>query len=322
MIRLIALVILPALFIALPAAPAQAKALEDYDWVEVETDHFRMRSIRGKRATLKYARELTLFINVIPPEIRRLQSAGSEQVTIYLLRDTGQLEELIYGDRPWHRANPAVYWDPYDKTIALALFADVRRNLDYMYARYLFGGGDSRLFGGGEELHWWQEALVEYYRQTGIRRGEFYFGSSSPTVMQSAEEMREAINLILSPASRISLPQDDQRAFIYYSHRLLRFLMENKQSWEDLANRLRRYIDLVEDDANYQRAFEEAFDITMDELAAGMSEHGERCCKRYKIDLERLEKDFEPQVRELDRDTIKEALARISERNQVSTPGE
>ena len=318
----IGLIVAAALLLALPTAPANAKSLEDYDWIEVETEHFRLRSIRGKRATLKYARELTLVINVMPEEIRQLTSAGAGFVTIYLLRDTGQLEELIYGDRPWHRANPAVSWDRGNQTIALALFTDVRSNLDYMYARYIFGGGDSRLFGSDEMLHWWQEGLVEYYRQTGIRRGEYYYGSSSPRVMQSEAELLEIFDLILQPASRIGLAQDDQRAFIYYSHRLLRFLMDNKESWEDLANRLRRYVQLVGNDVDYQSAFEEAFDMTMQELAAGMSEHGQRCCSRYKVDLEVIEKDFDPEVRKLDRDTIKEALEEISERRRALRPDE
>ena len=40
------------------------------------------------------------------------------------------LEELIHGDRPWHRTNPDIYWNRTTRTIALALFTDVRRNLD------------------------------------------------------------------------------------------------------------------------------------------------------------------------------------------------
>jgi hypothetical protein len=40
------------------------------------------------------------------------------------------LEELIYGDRPWHRTNPAIHWNRTSRTIALALFTDVRCNLD------------------------------------------------------------------------------------------------------------------------------------------------------------------------------------------------
>jgi hypothetical protein len=182
----VGLVVAAALLLTLPNGSAQAKSLEDYDWIEVETEHFRLRSIRGKRATLKYARELTLFINVMPEEIRQLTRAGSGFVTIYLLR----------------------------------------------------------------------------------------------------------------------------------------FLMDNKESWEDLANRLRNYIQLVGNDADYQSAFEEAFDMTMQELAAGISEHGQRCCTRYKVDLEVIEKGFDPEVRKLDRDTIKEALEEISERRRALQPDE
>ncbi len=307
---------------AMLAAPASAKELDEYDWVEVETEHFVMRSIRGKRATLKYARELTMFINVIPKEIREIRRDRPGKMTLYLLRDTTQVDELIYGDRHWLYTNPALYWDHGARTVVMGLFTDVRRNLDYVYARYLFGGGGSEVFGDEEMLQWWQEGFIHYYSSTDTRRGYYYFGTSSRSVTDSPEEYRETLDAILNPVSRLDLSTDQRISYVFYSHRLLRFLMDSRESWADLGDRLNRYIRLTGSGTAFQSAFEEAFEMSMDELAAALSKHSQNCCTRYKIPLEAVEKGFDPQVRELDRETIRQALNEITERAQASQPDE
>jgi hypothetical protein len=161
-------------------------------------------------------------------------------------------------------------------------------------------------------MHWWQEGLTEYFRYTGIDRGHYYFGGGAQRRADSPDAIRTAIELITTPTTYGQLTPGDRGKFRYHSYRLMRFLMDNRKSWDDLTLRLGLYIDMVEDGADYQEAFEKAFDLTMDELAREMSEHGRNCCYRYKVPLETLEADFDPQVNELDRDTIKAALQAIS----------
>ena len=322
MTKIFASIVSAALVSAMLITQAFARELYEYDWIEVETEHFVMRSILGERATLKHARELNRFIEVIPGEIRHLPRDGADNVTLYLLRDSIQVDELMFGDRPRLGTNPWMYREPGTRTVVIGLATDVRRSLDYVYARYLFGAWGNTTPEDRELLHWWQEGLVRYYSYTDARRGYFYFGRSSRGFTDNPEQYHEILDVILNPASRPDLPNDDQWVYVFYSHRLMRFLIENKESWADLGDRLKRYIRLTSNGTAYQSAFEEAFSMTMDELAAALSEHSRTCCTRYKIPLEVVDNNFIPQVRELDRETIRQALNEMTERAKAPYPDE
>jgi hypothetical protein len=307
MTRFVISVIVIALCRALLPGASQAKPLEDYDWIEVSTDRFRIRTIRGERAALKYARELALLLKVVPRQLRYLRHEANDPVTFYVLRYANQVEELLHDERPWFAVDLWYQGLPAERSVVMGTFSGTRNSIDYVLARYWFGGGLI-----GDPLHWWQEGLVEYFRYTGINRGFYYFGAGVQNRLESPAVVRDAMELILAPTTRMQLTPIDRRVYQYYAHRLIRFLMENRKSWDDFALRLRLYIDLVDDGADYRTAFGKAFEMTMDELAEGVSEHGRTCCTRYKVPLEILEADFDPQLNDLERDTIKAALDAMS----------
>ena len=305
--RLVVTLTVAALFLALPVKPAQSKPLEDYDWVEVATDDFRIRSIRSERTTLGYARELALLVKVVPTELKTLRRKDAEPVTFYVLRNSGQAEELFREEKPWYSRDVWFFEAEEEQSLVVGGFSKPRGSIAYVYARYLFGGG-----GKDAPLHWWQEGLTEYFRYAGIDDGDYYFGSSAAKRVESPEAVRVGLDLITTPATDHQLTPDDRGTYRYYAYRLTRFLTENSRSWENFVLRLTLYIDLVEDGADYPGALEKAFGISMDELARKVSEHGQTCCARYKVDLNTLEEDFDPRVSEIDRESISAALEAIS----------
>ena len=141
MTRFVISVIVIALCLALLPGASQAKPLEDYDWIEVSTDRFRIRTIRGERAALKYARELALLLKVVPRQLRYLRHEANDPVTFYVLRYANQVEELLHDERPWFAVDLWYQGLPAERSVVMGTFSGTRNSIDYVLARYWFGGG-------------------------------------------------------------------------------------------------------------------------------------------------------------------------------------
>ena len=317
--------IVPVAFglLILSAHPASAKALEDRNWIEVRTPNFQIRSILGEKKTLELARHLEILRAAVGTVTNVHRTDSPVPTGLYFVRKTDDFEDLGI-DPQWEgvfqpslRRNFIVIRD--------VPGVDETYTLNRKYALYLLGDQ-----GNANYPLWYKIGFSEYLSTAQVRSDEFILGGANEYLLWRVSHFPHIpLRDILSPKHIDQWDARREEMFHAESWMLVYFLIHRPEP-DTLSQAMAHYVELVESGADAWDAFEEAFQISPEDLetqkflrATFSNAPGdfqtqllrffkETVIPVYKLDASELLPAFEPEVVAMDREQISLALAQVA----------
>lgn len=239
---------------------AQAKDLEDRDWIEVRTANFQVRSIQGKKATLELAQHLELFRAAVSLLTNVSATEAPVPTRIIAVRGKSDFRKLgIDGDAagifsPGLRSNMIV--------IREARGMDETSTMLHEYVHFLIRNHSEQHY-----PKWYDEGFAEYLGMSDVSHGNFKIGLA-------AEHRRSSLNYShWIPMRRILAPDDyadwtrEMKAMFYGEAWALVHFLQNRPDREvPFPQDMAKYLELIEQGQDSVEAFETAFAISENKL--------------------------------------------------------
>lgn len=287
---------------------AIAKEPEERDWIEVKTEHFRLYSALNEAESVDLVRQLETFRRVISM-IANLSNAESP-IPTEIIAMRGRKDFVRIGAPklaggifvPGLRNNLIVIRD--------VPGADEVSTMVHEYAHFLLGGHSKRNY-----PRWFNEGLAEYVSAPQERPGLFVVGAVHEGRVMSMSRFRWI------PLREVIDPQDmqdwsrEQQVMFYASSWALVHYLHHGPNRKTLPQDLDNYIKLLDAGTDKIEAFEDAFNMSVDELDKdvrayfGEKEAGVRTIPGYVLDINDIVPEFEPNIREVSKEEISLALA-------------
>jgi hypothetical protein len=293
-----------ACFILSPVA--NAKAVENYKWIEVRSENFVIRSLLSKRQTEKVARHLEMARAVIPESIRSLNNTSPEMNQVYLVKGPGQLNELGTEGDAWAFTNVrkgqfVVGADVYAENRSIRI-----------YAASLVANPQYR-----RETLWYSQGLYIYFERARIRDARFRYGGQSARQRQNPSIVGEQLDIVLSEEDLTKFSDSRSAKITGYSWFLVRYLTHTDENWQAFGNRLASYNRLIEEGETVRAAFESAFEVSADTLGEAVADFSTTCCAEYVVAVDTVLPKFEVAVSKLSREEISLDLAGFAASNNA-----
>ena len=299
-------IVLAALLFAQPAA--KAKEPEERDWIEVRTEHFRLYSALKEKESIDLVRQLETFRRVIPmiANVSTLESPIPTE--IYAMR--GRKDFLRIGSPekaggifvPGLRNNLIVIRDvPGAEEVPVII---------HEYAHFLLGGHSKLNY-----PRWFNEGLAEYVSAPQERPGLFVVGGVQERRVKSMSWFRWLpLRDVIDPQASEDWNREQFVMFYSSSWALVHYLHHGPYR-DTLTENLSNYIKLLEAGTGNIEAFEDAFDIPVDELDKdvreyfGERESGVRTIPGYALKIDDIVPEFKADIRKMSEDEVSLALA-------------
>jgi hypothetical protein len=288
------------------SSDANAKAIENYKWIEVRTENFVIRSLLSKRQTEKVARHLEMARAVIPESIRTLNDSAPEMNQVYLVKGPGQLNELGTTTDAWALTNT--------RTGRFVVGADVyaENRAIRIYAASLVANPEYR-----RQTLWYSQGMYIYFERARIRDAKFRYGGQSARQPQNPNIVGEQLDIVLSEEDLTQFSNTRSAKITGYSWFLVRYLTNTDEDWQAFGNRLASYNSLIAEGETVRAAFEKAFEMSADTLGESVAEFSATCCAEYVASVNKLLPDFELEVMKLSREEISLDLAGFAASNNA-----
>lgn len=297
--------VLAVLVLTQPAAVA--KETEERDWIEVSTENFRLFSALNEKESVDLVRQLESFRRVISMVANISDVESPIPTEIYAMR--GRKDFLRVGAPkeaggifvPGLRSNLIVIRDvPGAEEVPIIV---------HEYAHFLLAD-HSRL----NYPRWYNEGLAEYVSAPQERPGMFVVGGVQESRVKSMSWFRWLpLRDVIDPQDMQDWSREKRTMFYTSSWALVHYLHHGpmKQSLpEDLGN----YIKLLDAGTGNIEAFEDAFDVSVDDIDRdvrryfGEGESGARMIPGYVLDINDVIPDFAADIREISEDEVSLAL--------------
>lgn len=291
--------------------PASAKELEDRDWIEIRTSNFRIRSVLSEKDSIELARYLELF-HAAASLVTNTSRLGSPiPLDVYALRGSRDFDALgipagVGGFfRPGLRSNLIVIGDFGGSSGTIVAMHEyvhflVDNHGSLNYPRWFHEGfavylSAARTYSKKFELGGVPQGLREYYS-----RSSFYRSRSIP------------IRKILSPDDEDW--QSDTFKFNFYAKAwaLVHYLQNRPDRDAPFRLEMARYVELVESGMSDIEAFEGAFGIATDDLDRAVQRYIGGQIPVYRLVIDELLPEFEPEVVSLSREQISLSLGKTA----------
>ena len=286
---------------------AYAKDPEERKWIELASENFRLYSALKEKESIEMLRQLETFHRVISL-VANISTAESPIPTeIYVMR----------GSKDFHRVGAP-------KSAGGIFVPGMRRNLIIMrdvagadevpiivheYAHFLLGGHSSLNY-----PRWFNEGLAEYVSAPQERPGLFVVGAVQEGRVNTMSWYRWlTVREVIDPQDMTDWTREQRMMFYTTSWALVHYLHHGPNR-ETLSQDLGNYIELLNAGVGNVEAFEEAFNVSVDELDKTVREYfgerdaGVRTIPGYVLKIDDIIPDFEVVTRSMAKGEISLAL--------------
>jgi tetratricopeptide (TPR) repeat protein len=239
---------------------ANAKGLEDQDWIEIRTPDFQIQSTLSKRKTIELAQHLHLFRIVSLYMTNMTQLDSPVPMRIFAFSDPNSIRTLGL------RANVVGFFAQSLRGNTIVIREDFGMEetqvIQHEYVHYLVRNQNAYLY-----PKWFDEGFAEYLGSARIRSGFLEIGA----VPENLRVDFAYLNWV--PLEHILDPDDDRDKdgkppWMFYpeSWALVHFLQNRSDRETTFGQDMARYIELVENGTPVLDAFEQAFGVPGDKL--------------------------------------------------------
>ena len=291
----------------LAAGPVFGKELEDRKWIEVSTEHFRIRSTLSERKTIRLIRNLDLLRLTVPIITNVARTESTIPTHIYAVKNSGDFQRFGIDRNTVGRFISGLR----NNTILIRDTSNMDETAIVLheYVHFLL-----RNHSGYEYPRWYNEGYAEYLSGTGIRRGSFQVGRPPEHRMYGLQYNNWlAAEKLLDPDAYRNLTPSGVGMFYAQSWLLVHFLMNRTDRDSRFADDMRRYLDLTRSGADEVEAFGTAFGVSGDSLIRDLKRYLERsCCMVYNVKIDAIQPEFNTEVRRLSKPEISLGLAQTA----------
>jgi len=161
---------------------------------------------------------------------------------------------------------------------------------------------------------WFNEGFAEYLGAARLHSGLFEIGGVPQHRRWSLSQSRWiSMRNILSPEEYDEWGRERTAMFYAESWALVHYLLNRPERGALFGQDMGRYVDLVESGMGDTEAFEDAFQITTEDLDRQVKRYlGRRVLSGFQLKIDKLLPDFEPDVIALSREQISLALGQTA----------
>lgn len=294
------------LFFMLVMPEVEGKELEDRKWIEVSTEHFRVRSTLSEKKTIKLVRNLDLLRLAIPAVTRGKRTESSVPTHIFVFNRTADfdifgIDRGVAGVFKHGLRNNTIF-------IRNTPGADEAHTIQHEYVHFLM-----RNHTGFALPRWFDEGYAEYLSATKIQRNLFHIGRPLEDRMYELQNSGwlDASTMLDSAAYEQLGPR--KSLFYAQSWLMVHFFLNRGDRETDFREDMRAYMEQVASGIDETEAFENAFGISDQDFLKELRRYFESsCCNVIRFRIDSLQTDFSPEVKQMTRAEISLRLAQTA----------
>ena len=286
---------------------AYARELEDYEWIEVRTKNFHIRSRQNEKKTIELARYLEMFRVAVATMTNVGEVQSPIPTEIYALKSQSDFKEIGIGSniagifRSGVRSN----------NIVIRNTAGARETSIIMheYAHFL-----ARSHGQFQYPRWFNEGFAEYLSGARALSKNFEIG------LYPEHRASSFAYLDWIPMRKIIAAEDlddwnPRRVSMFYaeSWALVHYLLNRRDKESHFSQDMARYLQAIDSGEEWVSAFESAFGATPGRLDNEVRHYVERGrFPIYVFKIDELLPNFAPEVASLTREEVSLELGQIA----------